>query len=91
MATLAYGLPRESRIRTIQCGLRVNFDTFLLAKAVDYLAFLCWAQTEDAAKGKNRPESISEHLIIKEESHGQFASADDFEAFRASLTREGDT
>lgn len=86
-ATLGLGLSCNSRIRSKQMGLEVTFETFLLAQAVDALHLLCWLNSDDGQKNRNRPPSISENLKVKEpiKDTGQFADADDFETMRRRL------
>ena len=86
VATLGLGLSYDSRIRQRQSGIIVPFSTFLMAQAVDCLATLCWLNSEDGAKGRNRPERITDKLKREEElNEGQFADADAFEAVRMRL------
>lgn len=90
VATLTEGLPFSSRTKTRLSGLSVPLDTFLLAMAVDNLALLCWLNSADGAKGKNKPKPITESLKIKEpiKDTGRFADADAFEAMRLKLLDE---
>lgn len=86
VATLGLGLSWDSRIRQKQMGIIVPLQTFLLAQAVDGINMLCWLNSVDGEKNRNRPESISEKLKAEEETNeGQFADASDFEAVRARL------
>lgn len=85
-ATLGIGLSYNSRIKQKMNGITVSFDTFLLAQIVDNLSMLCWLNSEDGAKGRNRPPLISEKLrTVEEKDTGQFAGADAFESVRARL------
>lgn len=85
-ATLAVGLGHNSRIHQRIAGLKAPLDTILLMEAVDLLATILWSRSEDAEKGRNRPEPMSSHFIESAASDaGQFESADDFEAFRAQI------
>lgn len=63
LAKLACGLRADSRIMLKMRGQRIDDNTLLLASAVDRLAFLAWAKTEDARHGRNRPESIVANLL----------------------------
>ena len=85
MAALYFGLTPNSRTKSRQMGLSVPLDTFLLAQAVDALHLLCWLNSKDGEKGRNRPERISDKLILKEPvaDNGRFESGEDFESFRA--------
>lgn len=89
VATLTDGLPLSSRTKTRMAGLSVPFDMFLLAMAIDNLSILCWMNSEDGVKGKNKPEPITEKLRIKEfKNTGRFADADAFEAARLRMLTE---
>ncbi|MBQ3987124.1 MAG: hypothetical protein II629_00010 [Ruminococcus sp.] len=85
VAALYFGLTPNSRTKSRQMGLSVPLDTFLLAQAVDALHLLCWLNSKDGEKGRNRPERISDKLILKEPvaDNGRFESGEDFESFRA--------
>lgn len=68
IAVLAVGLRDDSRIKK-RIRKKANndpgleLDTILLARISDSLTWLQWAQTKDAQKGKNRPESILNALL----------------------------
>ena len=67
-------------------------STFFLAQVVDNLSMLCWLNSEDGAKGRNRPPMISEKLKREVESKtGQFADADSFEAARMRMLMNNDS
>lgn len=88
LARLAYGLRDNSRIKLLLGGQKVGTDTLLIAAAVDRLSFLAWAKTDDAAKGKNRPKSITdaltEHTAPKRDTLA-FDTIDEFEAAKAAI------
>ena len=88
-ATLAAGLPEESRSKMGLSGQRLSTERLLLATAADRLGWLVWAQTEDGRKGRNRPQSIVEALRgeSKEDKYEAFSSGAAFEAARAALLR----
>lgn len=65
-ATLAAGLRENSRSKLALAGLKVPFDTQLAAGIYDKLAFIAWSKTDDAQKGRNRPESIVQKLSAKQ-------------------------
>lgn len=91
-ATLADGLGPDSRIRQRRAGLKVPTSIFMLAQAIDLLAAIRWMWTEDAKHGRNAPDSISAKLIEQQETTtGQFETPDQFEAWRAKLTGEGES
>ena len=89
-ATLAAGLAPDSRIMRKMSGATLPTATLLLASAVDNLAFLAWAQTEDGQKNVNRPKSILAALTgeTKKPETLSFASAAEFEARRAKILEE---
>lgn len=62
--------------------MKIPINTFLLASMVDHLAFMSWAETKDAQKGKNKPKSILKILLGEENTSSQdkqvFSSFDDF-------------
>lgn len=67
LATLSYGLRDDSRVKIFFSDIKVTTETMLLACAVDHLSFLSWAKTEDAQKGRNRPKSVVQSIMQKEE------------------------
>ena len=89
-ATLAAGLAPDSRIMRKLSGSAVPVSTLLQASAADSLAFLCWAQTEDGVKNRNRPQSILAALTgrgaeEKPRSIRTFADGAAFDAARARI------
>lgn len=82
-ATLAAGLRPFSRIWGKMHGLNVPLDAFLLASIHDNVRMLWWAQTEDANKNQNCPQSITEILMgpHEDESESEIVSFDDGEDF----------
>ena len=83
---LSYGLREDSRIKTKIRGGQLVSDNQLLSIACDRLGLLVWAKTKDAAKGKNRPESIHEVLYPEPKSKPDdvivFDSVEAFENYR---------
>lgn len=61
-ATLAAGLPEDSRTMRALSGQKFASDTLLLAAAVDRLSILAWFKTRDGLKGRNRPASLLERM-----------------------------
>ena len=89
VATLTDGLPVNSRTKTRMAGLTVPFDMFLLAMAIDNLSMLCWLNSADGVKGKNKPEMLTEKFKVKDiPNTGRFADADTFEAMRLRMLTE---
>lgn len=74
LATLAAGLRGDSRIRMKLAGERERVSTILLAAMLDRLTALCWMQTRDGARGRNRPPSVLEAIGGKDESEQQQAA-----------------
>ena len=58
-ATLASGLPEDSRCKLRRAGVRVPTDTLLLATLTDVAALLLWRYAEP---GTPRPKSMAEVL-----------------------------
>ena len=86
VATLGLGLSYNSRIKQRMAGITVPFDTFLLAQAVDNLSLLCWLNSEDGAKNRNRPPLISARLrVVEDKDTGRYADPTDFELARMRL------
>lgn len=63
VATLAMGLRDNSRIKMKASGLRVDFNTLLLAHIADNTAINVYAKTKDAKTGRNKPKSMVEVLM----------------------------
>lgn len=68
LATLALGLPEESRFMRALSGNRARGRDLLIAAAVDRLSTLVWFQTRDGAKGRNRPKSIVETMTRRQDN-----------------------
>lgn len=85
-ATLAAGLPEESRCMRRVAGLRHPLETLLLAKCADELELLLWRGSVAAERGERAPDGVLSRLMgrdTKEETNALrgFESA---EAFRAA-------
>lgn len=90
IARLVVGLGENSRIKRKLSGLKVSPDTFLLATILDRVNTLLWFQTKDGQKNRNRPESIAEKFIEKEEKQTNvqgFTSIDEFEKAMAKFNK----
>lgn len=65
----------------------------LQAKMLDVLNLLFWAKTKDAEKGRNKPESVFEKMLNKENTdkkefkHDVFDSVEEFEKAREKALR----
>ena len=69
-----------------------DIDTFLLACIYDKMSMLCWLQSEDGARGRNRPKQIADiFMLTKERKSGDivgYASGKDYEAARQEILRQ---
>ena len=86
-ATLAFGLPPDSRSKRRISGMKISTETLMLAKIADLLSIWLWWNSEDGAKGRNRPQSIVAALTADkqpEPKHRVFRSG---AAFRAEYDR----
>ncbi len=88
-AILAVGLPDECRIKRDMAGQKYTLQTILMALAVDALNTLVWFQSEDGVKGKNRPDSIRDILLGKQEEYEVFDSIEAYEAARKERMNNG--
>lgn len=80
-ATLAFGLPANSRSKRRRNGLDIPLETLLLAKITDLLTTWIWWHSEDGEKGRNRPQSIVAVLTDKkpeQKDYRVFRSGADF-------------
>ena len=67
LGTLAAGLRDSSRIKQEAAGITTDPQTVLLASVLDIVKLLWWSKTEAGQKNEDRPESIAEHFLIREE------------------------
>ena len=86
-AVLACGLRPSSRIMQKLAGTQGDLHAVLLALIADAVRVLVWQNTADGAKGRNQPRSILAMLRGGEQPAAGFGfdSAEDFEAWRASM------
>lgn len=88
LATLVLGLKDNSRTKIYISGTKCDSQTLLLAAIVDRLSMLVWLNSDDGAEGVNRPKSVLDAIMGKENTEGQyktFASVEDFENYRRSI------
>src|SRR5690625_240859 len=90
VAVFAYGLRDDSRIKMRLSGQTIALDTLLLAGISDRLSTLVWFQTEDGQKGKNKPISMVELLLNKNNDKEKdeivaYETGKDFEKARKKL------
>lgn len=92
VATLAYGLRENSRIKMSLSDSNVSFDTLILASILDATNFIAWTKTENARSNTNRPKSLVDSLRGIEPNNTRdyvvFNSANDFEEARAKLMKD---
>ena len=62
LAVLSCGLPAFSRTMRRESGSALTLEQTLLAAIADRLSVLCWQNTADAQKGRNKPKSILSEL-----------------------------
>ena len=78
VAALAVGLRNDSRIKMKLSGAKAPTELMLLAAITDRLSLLLWAQSKDAAKGRNKPNLILDSLNKKKPDYETFMSGEDF-------------
>ncbi|MCC8104109.1 MAG: DUF5361 domain-containing protein [Clostridiales bacterium] len=94
LATLAAGLPEDSRIKSRMSRKdnepAVKNDTLLLARIADLLALIVWSRTEDGQKGKNKPKSIVSIMLGKnDESDNDMELFDEPDEFKRAWEQAG--
>lgn len=90
VAILAAGLRDNSRIKLKMAGALYTMTDTLLGGILDRLSLLVYANTKDAAKGRNYPAMVTDAMYVKkpaEEIQG-FASGKDFDDYRRRLIEE---
>ena len=89
VAALAVGLPDSSRIKRKIAGIKAPLETMLLLAINDKLSWLCWAQSEDGRKNRNRPKAMLDAFLETAEggTEATFASPEEYEAARAKILR----
>lgn len=88
VATLCNGLSEDSRIKRKIAKRRLTLNNVLAAAAVDKLTQLLWTKTEDAKKGRNKPQSVLDILEHPQERKNKvFYSVEAFERRRAQIMR----
>jgi len=90
VALFASGLSENSRIKRKMSGAKLSLDTYLLVVIADYLSWITWSKTKDAAKNRNKPPSILGLINGKgekttESENRAFNSGEDFEKLREKL------
>ncbi len=91
VAIFAVGLRDDSRTKMRINGMKYPTATLLLASAIDRLSLLVWMNSKDGANGINRPKSILNELMGKEDEKDieAFESSADFEERRREILAKG--
>lgn len=85
-AILASGLHQDSRCFRKINGQKLRSDEYTQISILDELRLIRWLQTSDAAKGKNRPESILNNLLEPRKSKATgYRTPEEFEATRRKI------
>lgn len=92
VAVFSSGLRPNARIFKSITGNKIDLSEMLLANMADRLGMLVWAKTKDAETGKNKPASILNMLIGKQEEKENmtFLTGEDFEKARQKIIGGGD-
>lgn len=61
--------------------MKVSQETILLAAVVDQLSMLVWFQSEDGAKGRNRPQSVLSAILDSGKKKDEIVAFDSGEEF----------
>lgn len=88
VAVLACGLRDDSRIKKVMSGTPADYNTILIAAAVDRLSKIIWMLSKDGQEGRNQPASIVEIILgstKKDKPAEGFASKEDFDVARKRL------
>lgn len=94
IATLAMGLPEASRIKRKLSGMTLDLQNTLIARCLDVLNLLFWAQTKAGQKNQGRPKSVLSAMTAptaraaKDDLRG-YASGKDFMEARQKLVKGG--
>lgn len=89
-ATLAFGLPGNSRTKRRGSEFVVGTDTLLLGKIADLMQTWVWWHSKEGQNGSNRPPSILEAFHRKDEEPQamSFASGEDFDSYYENLAMQ---
>lgn len=93
LATLAEGLPGESRSIRKMTGRKLTLSEELLAAILDGINILIWQRSKDGMNNRNRPESVLEKLAEKPKENDTmaFSSGDAFEAYRKRILEKAES
>lgn len=89
VAVFSCGLRENARIKMIMSDCNMDTSNILLATCADYLGLLVWMKTENGQKNINRPTSLVNLILNKEEKNKTdvigFDTPEDFEAYRKEV------
>lgn len=85
-AVLASGLHQDSRCFRKLNKQKLRSDEYLQFAILDELRLIRWLNTADAAKGKNRPESVLQNVLEpKKAKTVGYNTPEEFEAIRQKI------
>lgn len=92
IAILAKGLRPESRTKMKISKNEVTFDKLAMATLIDGVNTLIWQNTKGGRTGKNRPQSVVDKLIHREQENevAGFNTVEEFEMARARIILGGE-
>lgn len=92
VALFSVGLRDNSRIKLKISNMNCSLETLLMAKAVDYLAYICWSKTKNGVNNINRPISLVNKIlgIDRQEENITFSTGKEFDEARKRLIEGGD-
>ena len=87
LATLVVGLRDDSRIKMKLEDSKASLDRILLISILDHLKMLLWLNSNDGAKGTNKPKPLlNSFLDIKEKKDIRvFRTSEEFEKERQRI------
>ena len=90
-AIFACGLRKDSRIKQKMENVRADTEELLLAAILDKVNWLCWSKTTDGRDGINRPKSVFNTLVNRDEDGDleTFETKDAYESRRRRLLKGG--
>ena len=62
LATLVVGLRDDSRIKLKMNESKISFEQILLVSILDHMKMLLWLNSDNGAKGINRPKSLLDEI-----------------------------
>lgn len=88
IAILAKGLDVNSRVFAKINGFKVRYGMAQQLLTNDILNLLLWSKTDDGMHNRNRPKSMYDSCIEREDEHISFTSSEDFRKARDDLRKE---